>query len=644
MIENSKRNAAFWLFWLFITSVLIRFYLAFRTGGINDFPDEPYYWSVSKCLFLHEPLSFRALPVGEKDILYPLVVSVAHIFKDFKPVYRVMLLINTVLMSSAVFPVYLLSYKILNNRKYALLVAFVSALLPEMFYSSKIITENLYYPYMMWIFYLFYAYLLQDKYSIKRAAVFSLFASVSIYIRLSSGLCLVAALSIYYGLQFFFIKNRKQLVRNFILMLIPVVIWGLNESLIALVWPQAKYTSSFATLFYYYDKLLDVGRFLLPAVIFFVLFVLLLWAGKRYAVRKNAMEQYEYIVRGIKYVLSVLIAAGILIAAYRIIYIRVLATYIVYMCIFFGLFPPVLSVAYADSLPDREKDFFIFSALLWLIMTVATVYLVFRPDLEIRQPVVRLHYRFICYFCVPFLVMFLRMFDTVARKGLRYGYVVVSITVAGMTVLSMSAEAWSIIDAPSVAFLESAFDWQSGQKKLIALVIFLLLFGCFMIWRRRIREWYIFAFVLLTVFFCCSNVKIYKKNIAENQTRGWEVAVRDGERLADFFERQEEINSSEDVLIASSVIANFGALDLCLHVPYRVCLWGSLLSPEVWNGENIAFGNLDFCQSDAHFYRLEWYTAPRYIISEGPIPFPGYNIEEIGLENYYLYVRADNGI
>jgi len=136
-----------WLAILVVGSAAIRTVLAKRHPAPWIFDDELHYWRLSVNFahtgrfFLREASGLTGVSPG-----YPLLIAPASmIFNDVAHAYAAAKAINSVLMSFAAVPTYLLARHVLN-RPLALLAALFAVTLPSLQYTGTIMTENAFYP------------------------------------------------------------------------------------------------------------------------------------------------------------------------------------------------------------------------------------------------------------------------------------------------------------------------------------------------------------------------------------------------------------------------------------------------------------------------------------------------------------------
>lgn len=147
---------------IYIVSVALRFALACTvSAGPTVYIDEGLYINIARSLMAQGEVMYRAQPVSYVYLLYPISMLPAFLLPASVNLYRVLQLWNAVMISTMVFPVYLLCRQLKIKKEQAYTVSAVSMLLPEIALSTYLVAESLIYPLMMWIFFL--AYLTVDK-------------------------------------------------------------------------------------------------------------------------------------------------------------------------------------------------------------------------------------------------------------------------------------------------------------------------------------------------------------------------------------------------------------------------------------------------------------------------------------------------
>ena len=107
------------------------------------------YWQMARSIFLGAP---DILQYNHYPYLYPFFISPAFAFPVEKSLY-VISLINAIISSSVIFPVYLIAKRFLSINK-AILFCLVAMTHPfHVVYTLYPASENLYYPLFMWVLY-----------------------------------------------------------------------------------------------------------------------------------------------------------------------------------------------------------------------------------------------------------------------------------------------------------------------------------------------------------------------------------------------------------------------------------------------------------------------------------------------------------
>ncbi len=644
-MDKSKRySLTFWLWVLFAASVLVRFYFAIKTGVINTYHDEPWYWSISRALMHGEPLIYRGVTQIVKDIFYPMVLAPAHLFRDFDSAYHMMLLINVLLMSSAVFPAYLLARAVLGNPKWAFLIAIISMILPEMFYSAKLMQESIYYPYVMWMLWLFFVFLLKDKYSILRVALFSVLLCFAFYIK-GIGNCMVLAFFSFYVIQIMFCGTFRQKLKSVILLAESVVVCLMTDHAITVLLGRNSDLSLGKTvmnqvvwviykLFGY--TITSFHQLIFPSLVG-IAALLLLATGIKYCEKKLRRYRWSSIAFQIG---LVFLMAGAGIVLRHLGYFRPFSTYVIFSCIFFGIFPVVLPVVHAGKLSEKERDFLLFLLAFWLIPMTASCFSTLDILKEVSKESIRFHYRYFFYPAIGFFVLFLALCERTKGKD-RIGISAIWSALGVLLLLIITpAGQGSMLDAIPLYGMQMFLTSAKGVIFLRILLIVYFLAGNFAFWKGHVKGFCTGIFFLLSCLYLISTRGVYLMH--ENQQQLLLGKNRDGERLAEYFADKEILEDASSILIVGdSWINSTETTEVHLDVPYRFCLWQDLTATDVLIDGEIQGGLLALYEGAYSWpYRLEGYSAPPYIVSLHPIALAGYEIEQIGLENYYLYVRS----
>jgi hypothetical protein len=136
--------------WLWLTaivagSILLRVALARRMVAPWIMVDELIYSELAKSLAAHATFQIRGHAAHGFGFLYPILIAPAFRIASVSRAYGVAKAIDSVTMSLAAVPAYLLARRVLQPGL-ALLVAVLTVAVPSMVYTGTLMTENLFYP------------------------------------------------------------------------------------------------------------------------------------------------------------------------------------------------------------------------------------------------------------------------------------------------------------------------------------------------------------------------------------------------------------------------------------------------------------------------------------------------------------------
>ena len=154
-----KKDVYFNALWLkisllFILSVIVRFCFCDYNKAIYIYPDELRYYSIAHSLFVHHSLEVYDLAMPYQKILYSLVIMPTFIISDTALRLQVITLINAVLISCGIFPVYLLARRFLKEQKTIFFCCLLYICSSDLGYSATFMSESLFLPMALWAVYL----------------------------------------------------------------------------------------------------------------------------------------------------------------------------------------------------------------------------------------------------------------------------------------------------------------------------------------------------------------------------------------------------------------------------------------------------------------------------------------------------------
>jgi hypothetical protein len=108
--------------------------------------DELIYSELGRSVAAVGAFEIRDVPISGYGFLYPLLISPAYaLFDSLTDAYATVKVINSLAMSLAAVPSYLIARRVVGSAL-ALLAALLAVALPSLVYTATVMTENLYYP------------------------------------------------------------------------------------------------------------------------------------------------------------------------------------------------------------------------------------------------------------------------------------------------------------------------------------------------------------------------------------------------------------------------------------------------------------------------------------------------------------------
>ncbi len=188
---------------LIILKIILSLFIQFPLG----FSDSLTYQESAKTFF--DTLSITKIAEFKYPFLYPILISPTFAFQDMNLVMLTIRIINSILSSLIIFPIYLLSREFLNKKK-SFMLALISAFIPPFFiFTYTSMSENIFYP--LFIFAIYTLYKAFKTNTIK----WNILAGVSI------GLCFltkIMTIFLFPVILFLLFSHYKQLKEKFLLL------------------------------------------------------------------------------------------------------------------------------------------------------------------------------------------------------------------------------------------------------------------------------------------------------------------------------------------------------------------------------------------------------------------------------------------
>lgn len=165
-IKNfEKQNLILWLLALFILSFCLRFIFCNYPRIFSIYRDELLYFQLAQNLAEGRGFLVHNLPTNFQKILYNVFLMPYFWTKS----QMVLVSIQAFLVASSIFPIFLIAKKILNKNKTIIGVLIFSIFLPDFNYSQTFMSETLFLPLSLWLFYFFLIVSENKKLSTKTA-------------------------------------------------------------------------------------------------------------------------------------------------------------------------------------------------------------------------------------------------------------------------------------------------------------------------------------------------------------------------------------------------------------------------------------------------------------------------------------------
>lgn len=135
-----------WLGCIVVASIVARGLLSREMAAPFIFTDELAYAELARSLADGGSFAIRDVPVGGYGPIYPALISPAFaVFDQLTDAYAAVKAINSVVMSLAAVPAFLIARRIVS-QPLALIAAALAVAVPSMAYTATVMTENAFYP------------------------------------------------------------------------------------------------------------------------------------------------------------------------------------------------------------------------------------------------------------------------------------------------------------------------------------------------------------------------------------------------------------------------------------------------------------------------------------------------------------------
>jgi len=144
--------------------IVIKTILASLIPAPSAFADDYTYIKMARSFFISGEFSIHGVLTSAYPPLYPIIISLSYIFNDMNLVYFFMKFINVILITSIIFPSYLIAKEFLP-KKDSFLVSLLISFIPSIFaFPVYIMAESLFYPLFLFAVYFLYKSFIEKSY------------------------------------------------------------------------------------------------------------------------------------------------------------------------------------------------------------------------------------------------------------------------------------------------------------------------------------------------------------------------------------------------------------------------------------------------------------------------------------------------
>lgn len=211
MTLNIQKREILWLLIIFTISFLIRFYLSDYTKLILLYPDELRYAQLAENFAHGRGFLLYNQPTDYQKILYPLTLAPAFFLESRALQQHALAFINAFWVCLTIFPCFFIARLLLTKPRHIWGIALLSTILPDLSFSLSWMSEVLFLPLALCLFYLFLKCLFLDK---NTPIVLNIIIGIFCYL-----LYLCKEIALVFPLSFFMLiliqeQNRKLQIKN----------------------------------------------------------------------------------------------------------------------------------------------------------------------------------------------------------------------------------------------------------------------------------------------------------------------------------------------------------------------------------------------------------------------------------------------
>ena len=144
ILSTDKKKDGFLLLILSVTFTVFHFIIANFPKTLETYADELRYYELARSFFAGKGISYRGIPFEYQKIAYPLAILPAFFFKSGMARNSVISLLNSIMMTLSVIPLYSIGKTLKLKRFFLYIIVIQLFSWPDMFFSMTFMSENLY--------------------------------------------------------------------------------------------------------------------------------------------------------------------------------------------------------------------------------------------------------------------------------------------------------------------------------------------------------------------------------------------------------------------------------------------------------------------------------------------------------------------
>lgn len=576
MNTKARKNTWITLVVLFISSTIFRGILASSFGEYTIFADEFLHVKLAQNIAMGNGIVIRGALFNYTECLYSIVIAPVFLLThNMEAAHTMILWINAALMSSAVFPIFLIAKKFLTESKHVWIAVAYGLLISEMNYTLEVMQENLNYPLMMWFVLAFTCVILEKRDNIFNVSGLGAFAFLLSRCK-EMNQAITLAVVAYFAIQFLLDREeRRQTAKN---------------------------------------ALIYIGTYLVTKLAFdFVMSVLLADAVKGGNVANIVLNVLNWdMIRQLFYPAI---------------------TYAVFTVLAIGIFPLPMLMGNWKILSEKTKKLLVLA--LWhVFISISAICVLIYPAENLGAMLIRLHLRYYFYDFVIIFILFLQYYEESRKhdESESAPLFLLGCGVAFMSVLPMTL-AWGFFDGVSTSYLLLMSENDAMKSAARCILVSITVLGMYFYFKKNMKSVVILTSGILTIAILANSI-VYIKEEAKWKKNA--ASKNDAIILNEYLSSSaSDLNSSEHILmIADRVAGSTRTFECYFNNEYRLTDVETINSLDV--GVEINFNNLLLTTFNTNWY-ASFTEPPEFIISISSFPLQGYEEIDLGLEVYHLF-------